>query len=533
MNSPSYIAGAFHESQIRDLRHVIAQLQSLDLSSPLEAIETVVGIIRRTYEIATEPPPPDPENARGAAAKWQSLGESMDTHLADVRKVRGQLDESVWGNDPGDGSGEGSGDAARRSLDTFATRSSTITPAAGQVSKSLRTFADSMTTARKRHDDAFNDLSAKASLSQVPAWPGDWPGYAKELVQAAVHGVNELIGSYTDANTATTTAAAAMRSALDGIQLPDHISGSMGAVSSVNEWSGGKAKSQSGDGVGPLREGVLERADSRIANMSDADKQAMQQILNSAANDQQRAWIMAAVASGADINTLRNFANRIHDMTAQQLAQLDPTVFAAQDKWRYWDGKDEDWRGAFTQPDGTTCGSSSLVMAKMINDPVYALKIMTGYDATTGQNSDDRGDGGAAVNERFRNEAFAMHDRTNTLWPEALGTSPWGAAEQMSSGSGIPGTQYQLHVADPADLGGEFERIASTVHSGQVVPLYVGPGTIPQHVVLVVAAQGDALTVYEPGTGKTYTVSKTEFCNSQPKAGLGNWGEYWGAVLPS
>lgn len=513
---------------IEDLRHILVKLRALDFSSPLAALRTIQSTVSRVYEVVTEPPAPDPENARTSAATWKRMGESMDVYEGNVQTARNGIGEASWGSDPGDEAGTDGGEAARNSFDRFSKRSGTVAPAGRSIATSLTTFAEDMEKARTRHDEAFNDASDKLSIKKMPLDPRKLPGYVKEVAEAVIHGVEELKGSYEDASEAATTAAGKIRTALEGITLPDHVSGALGAVTSVNGWSGaaGTGKDEGSTDTGPLREGVLERADERLAGMSESDRKTVQDLLDSAKTDQQRAWIMSAVASGADMDTLRNFAGKVNGMSPDELARLDPTKYMAESAWR-----DAKGHGVFSQPDPTTCGSASLVTAKMVNDPVYALKVMTGYDATTGLD-DGAGSGGDVVHKRFGDEATVMHDRTNMVWPERLGTSPWGAAEQMSDGSGVSGTEYGVHLADPANSGGEFERIAATVQSGQVVPLYVGDGLVPRHVVLAVGSQGDSLQIYEPSTGKTYSVPRSELANDRAKEGFGRWSEYWGAVLP-
>ena len=91
----------------------------------------------------------------------------------------------------------------------------------------------------------------------------------------------------------------------------------------------------------------------------------------------------------------------------------------------------------FRQPDQTTCGSSSLVMAKMINTPGYgAAMLAPGHDGSTDP---------VVVTKRFDQAVLAMHRVTGGWkdsggtwqlpWPTQLGTPPWAAARQMSVAS--------------------------------------------------------------------------------------------------
>ncbi|NPD04348.1 hypothetical protein HN031_06560 [Nocardioides sp. zg-1308] len=192
--------------------------------------------------------------------------------------------------------------------------------------------------------------------------------------------------------------------------------------------------------------------------------------------------------------------------------------------------------GSYVQPDRTTCGSSSLVMSRMLHDPAYASWIATGHDAGTGR-TDPRSPG-----QRFADESLAMHDRTNGAtgrdgrlqlpWPKAVGTQPWAVAAEMSaaSGSGVPGRAYEVRTVAPRDRGTTWDHIAAAVDGGHHVPLYVGNARRPGHVVLVIGGTGDDLTLYDPASGRARTVSRQDF--SRGHLGVSGWDEPWFAVTP-
>jgi hypothetical protein len=110
----------------------------------------------------------------------------------------------------------------------------------------------------------------------------------------------------------------------------------------------------------------------------------------------------------------------------------------------------------FRQPDQTTCGSSSLVLAKMINTPQYGADLLSPRDDGT---TDP-----ALVTKRFDQAVLSMHRTTGGWkdsggtwqlpWPTQLGTPPWAVARQLSvnGGSGRPGTKYRSHLANPVAL---------------------------------------------------------------------------------
>lgn len=190
----------------------------------------------------------------------------------------------------------------------------------------------------------------------------------------------------------------------------------------------------------------------------------------------------------------------------------------------------------FRQPDQTSCGASSLVVSRMIHDRPYAMWLITGYDPRT-----DREDVSAA-SERWRAEVLAVHRRVTGLrdrdgdlqwpWLRAVGTSPWGAARQMTGdgGAGVPGARYRARTLDPDDLMAEFDRIVAAVEAGHTVPLYVGNDVRPAHVVLVVGVRAGRLDVYEPSAGRMVRIARDAFCAG--RFSVGGWSVPWFAVLP-
>lgn len=234
---------------------------------------------------------------------------------------------------------------------------------------------------------------------------------------------------------------------------------------------------------------------------------------------QVQSLVQRAQASGLQGEALQRYQDRLATMTPEQLAALDPSTF----------------RGApAVQPDGTTCGSSSLVMSRMVNNPAYAMQVIDGYDPVTGQSTT------GTPQSRFANESLAMHERTNAwhdrdgnwnpAWPMGLGTHPNDVAREMSAagGSGVPGTRYEVDYAlgDRADT---FDRMVAASQAGHTVPVYVGDG-VPRHVVLATAADAGTVTFYEPGEGKTVTVTREQWINGD--SNLGGWDRPWAVVVP-
>ena len=181
---------------------------------------------------------------------------------------------------------------------------------------------------------------------------------------------------------------------------------------------------------------------------------------------------------------------------------------------------------AFVQPDGTTCGSATLVLARMLNDPGYAARVLDG--------------GPDEIKARFARETVEMHRRTSRLWPMAWGTHPWASARQMSrrvGGSGVPGTRYAARFVDAKDRGRLFDAIVQAVADGHVTPVFTydlrtAQGYSGAHSTLALGLEAGGLRVYDSWRGVVVTVGRAEFVEARLAGTLG-WDRPGAAVLPA
>ncbi|GAA5106071.1 hypothetical protein GCM10023339_02620 [Alloalcanivorax gelatiniphagus] len=491
------------DDAIGRLRDVLSIVEDIDLWPPWDAAQTIVDAVAQAVEIATEPPEPEPGNLTAAAAVWRRIATSFERAGDELDACRGAIDTAAWDGDSGDG--------FRTSMRRLGTRTATVPPAARGVATALDTLAEAMTKARDRHRRADDMLRDNLQLSWGDLRPWELVDFLRGVVEGVVHAIREAIGSYEDARDAVAVARNAIRSAMDEIDLPDELPDSVSPVALVNGWE---------DEGGPLSGSALEAYDDAFSRLSPAEQQAVRAALAGARSDEEAAWIMAGVASGLSGTALANYLDKLHTMTPAELDDLDPPT-----------------DGSYSQPDQTTCGSSSLVMSRMLNDPAYALWMETGYDPETGL-TDPR-----TPEQRFADESLDMHERTNSVtdrdgdlqfpWPEAAGTQPWAVAAEMSSdgGSGVPGQDYEVQIVSASDRADTYDHIASSVEDGHQVPLYVGDSTRPGHVVLVTGSDGDSLTIYDPASGQEQTVSRDDFAKGE--LGVSGWDEPWFAVTPS
>lgn len=245
--------------------------------------------------------------------------------------------------------------------------------------------------------------------------------------------------------------------------------------------------------------GTTQRAQQTLDAMSPAERVEAERLLEEESDPERKAWILAAIGSGLSGTALVAYARRLASLNPEQVRALDPIR--------------EDNACQFVQPDGATCGSSVIVMSRMLNDPAYAMYIQTGIDPR-GVLPDATG---TSPGKRFGDAALAMHDETNRWWPKFLGTLPGAVDDQMSHPdhpAGVPGTTYRSRLVDPKAPEVTYDAILDAVSRGHIVPLYCyginQPGT-GAHVTLIVGASGDTVTVYDPGRGGTFTMTRDEF----------------------
>jgi len=167
------------------------------------------------------------------------------------------------------------------------------------------------------------------------------------------------------------------------------------------------------------------------------------------------------------------------------------------------------------QPDQRSCGPSCLVVARMLLDPAYASEVRLRFDA----------------------EALATHRRVTGSrpaagalqlpWPRALGTPPWAVAHEMQR---ITGVRYSWRLARWRREAA-YERVLAGLRKKLPVPLFVGSGRLPRHVVLVVEQdEAGAIGIYNPARGRLSTVAREAFTDSA--LGLGSWNVPWFTVAP-
>jgi hypothetical protein len=117
-----------------------------------------------------------------------------------------------------------------------------------------------------------------------------------------------------------------------------------------------------------------------------------------------------------------------------------------------------------------------------------------------------------------------VHDETNVLYPQFIGTSPMGMAAWMNRHTDATGATYGYQFIDDTDqreVSGALREVVTAVDQGHPVPILVG-GAYPAHYVTAVGHQDGNLLIFEPTHGVPTRVSAEDFVNGNlsDKAGF-------------
>jgi len=208
-------------------------------------------------------------------------------------------------------------------------------------------------------------------------------------------------------------------------------------------------------------------------------------------------YVLKAFAAGHSLEELAEFARVISGRDRQwlrtRLNLIDPAVPGP-----------VDYRGyRMRQYDDTSCGSTAIVIARAMADPIYALMLTTGGHPGTADEAGDR------FLARLKAEEKRLHGATNLLWPALVGTPPWGLRDQMNQAAMGLGGQYRWAVTEEWVIGSVdavVRQALAAVDQGYPVPVLIGD-TIPRHYVLLVHRDRAGALFFEPSSGEVRRVS--------------------------
>jgi hypothetical protein len=235
--------------------------------------------------------------------------------------------------------------------------------------------------------------------------------------------------------------------------------------------------------------------------VSVSDRARMDGALAAAAGPEQRAYIGKAIAAGHSANEVVRFAEVIRGRKIGwlrvHLDLVDPSGTGV-----------VSYQGSeVRQIDDTTCGSTSLLVARAMADPLYDLYL------TTGDSTDPAAATPAQFQARVAAEEQRIHDATNVVWPKSFGTSPWGVRDELNRYVGATATTYDTRLfvgTRGGRINPAFRDAVTAVDSGRPVPVLIGD-VLPHHYVLMVGHRGSDMLFYDPGYAEVVVVSEQAF----------------------
>jgi hypothetical protein len=257
------------------------------------------------------------------------------------------------------------------------------------------------------------------------------------------------------------------------------------------------------------------RAEDRLDGLSPADRARFDRLLADARSPQERAYLLAALAAGYDVNQIAAFDNQIHahgDDPQWLGNHLTPIVNTDEDDdarhATTFDGRE------WTQGQDPTCVASSTVLARAKVDPMYALYLTTG-----GHPDDPNFDSGDGFAQRLHDEQHRVYDSARpgyADWP-VIGYD--GVADddsvpvvnsEVGQHDGV--TYHNVKLDSAADRHNALPAIEQSVDDGKPVPVSVTGHK--GHGMMIVGHDGNMLEIYNPW-GYTTWVTEDEFVNGQ------------------
>jgi hypothetical protein len=252
-----------------------------------------------------------------------------------------------------------------------------------------------------------------------------------------------------------------------------------------------------------------------------ADQRTRLDDLLAAAEPATQEYLAAAFAAGHAVTEVADFAAVIAGRSARWLRSHLRLVDPGRTGPVEFEGN------SISQYDDTTCGPATILAARALIDPIYALHLTTGGRPGTAEEL------GVRFEERLRTEEQHIHDQSGRLWPQRAGTSPWGISRLLNTGPPDLAARYRwtaVAPAIPAHIDSVIRRALAAVDRGYPVPLLIGD-LIPRHYVLLLSHDAWSASIYEPAAGEVVAVP-AEDLRRRDFSAVG-YAHLQGAVLPS
>lgn len=501
------------------------------------------------FDVSDNPPAGNPGSLRSSAT---SLADAA-TRLAGIQArweglATGELPDGMVG---------AAGAEATEVLLAFADLARLESTGLDILSSAIRTYADILETAQDTFASATSGLDLRRSTIMrlsIP-WLGDMEpdeqdaeleSLASELRSAlllAEYDFGRCLGAYDDVIDAQTQLRSATIDASGYARLAGVSTQPAGADEAMVL---ARARGVEDPDKAVLSDAEWEAYLEVRKGLDGADRAALDAALANADDPLIRQLLMSAVATGAPLSAVVELGEqlaglspaRLHELATLRIGGLGVAGSEGDRTSLRIDGQ------LLAQLDGTTCGSSSLLLLAAQYDPFLAYWLATGETIDghvpsflEGLDLDEIS--ADAIDDRLLAAQLAIRDRANGwTWPGSWwGTAPWGLNDEAEVASGLEhGTSGgSLHFSNPAS---DVDAIIEAVNTGSPVILLSGPevGTVdvPRHYVVVVGHHDGVFQVYEPGSGAVHEVSEADLRDPSGNGvpALGNWPYIYGAVVP-
>ncbi|MFI7706702.1 hypothetical protein [Nonomuraea sp. NPDC049480] len=499
MTSDDYLQVTTAITRLKQVRDFLATI-----SNPVAMIGEIVSTLSTLTSIFRDVPG-NPDGIDELGKAFQKMATALDTASTDIDHTKTSV-PSVW-----------KGDAATEALAALKATDDLLQQAAPAMRKAdtlLQEYADEVRRLkrelghhRQRLVEAVNELNSTQDILRNvldSVWPFDGDGGIVDEIRKALGAIGGAIEVFEQLQTASDTLRRGLRDvqgkARAGAVRSPHID-AFDAVLLANAGIDGIAREENGI----LTTTQLAQAASKMDALSEADRAHMQRLLDSAGSEAERAYLMKALAAGHSVDDIAKFASLIHGKSETWLREHLSLVNPGSSGTVRVNGVE------LEQQNQTTCGSTSIMVARAMNDPLYAMSLTT----------DEKGNplSTTELQEKFTSEQNRIHDSTNTVWPQSLGTSPWGLTDEMNKHADSFGANYDWRLVDDTSAGSvnpALNDAVGAVDAGHTVPVLIGD-SYPAHYVLLVGHEGDDLIFYNP-SGEMVRVSEDDFRNGNVSA---------------
>jgi hypothetical protein len=495
---------------------------------PFDQISTIIHRLEQFFEILNpvgmaaaveqlmveiaDPLPGNVDGLKALAAAFSAAGRGVGPVSSQLQTIAHNGLPDVWQGD--------AGVAATVVVSDTGDLVARTGPAFGAVASAIDAYADTLGQLERRRSELWDQLTKASSYGPdvhifglaIPIDPVAWQGWlddVRKLIAGSISLYNDLQNAADTLSAQFADAAAQANAGVAfraGIGLTDAVVLSAATV----------------DGSSLLSSAQLSRLGQIMATMSAADRARLESAVSAAKSPEEEAYIFKALAAGNSLSQVLTFAGEIRgkpDTWLTNHLSLGGTSGLAS-----FNGN------PLIQITQTECGSASVVMARVLTDPIFA------YSLTTGANGEDLTAGQFAA--RTGTIEAQLHNAASKLWPENLGTSPWGVASGMNSGPG-GNAGYAVTWVDSTDLRASSAALAhaiSAVDAGHPVPVLLGPtlqglaqGTA-LHYVLITGHSNGQLSIYDPEGGSITELPDSNFLDGKMQA-IDSGAPYVNAVI--